>query len=69
MRRHHKERGKSAYIRRDTCENDLFLPSGLDGSLEVGIVPCIDLAVPLDEGRAGVHLKDLLRERSIGSLI
>jgi hypothetical protein len=37
-------------------ENDLFLPGCLDSGSEIGIVPCIDLALTVDERGSWMHL-------------
>ena len=53
------------YIGGDTGDDHLLLPSGLDGSTEVGVIPGIDLTVPTDGGDIGIHVSDLVRERTV----
>lgn len=43
------------------------LVGGADGVAEVGVVPGVDLAVALDQGRGGVHVEDLLGEGAVGT--
>jgi hypothetical protein len=54
-------------IRRDPSDDDLFLPRGFDSGAEVGVVPGVDFALTLDEGRVRVHFQDLLGERAVGT--
>lgn len=55
----------TTYVGGDARENDLLLASGLDSGAEVGVVPGVDLALAVDEGGVGVHLDDLLDQRSV----
>ena len=48
-------RGRTNFCH-DTGEDYLFLPCGLDGSAKVRVVPCVDLALAVDECCVGVHL-------------
>lgn len=51
----------------DAPQYYLSLPSGLDRGAELGVVPGIDLAVASNIRGVGVHLRDLLWKRPIGS--
>lgn len=51
----------------DARDDDLLLPRCLHGVAEVLVIPSIDLAVPLDEGGIGMHLDDLLGQRTVGT--
>lgn len=55
------------YIGSDTANDDLGTASGFDSSLEVGVVPSVDLTVAPDEGGIGELRSDLNGEGSVGS--
>lgn len=55
---------------RDNTTNDNLTPiGGLDGSLELGIIPSADLALSLDQRRIGVQFENLLWQRAVGTLL
>ncbi len=53
----------------DAGDDDLGAAGGLDGGAEVGVVPGVDLALALDERRAGVHVADLLGDEAVGAVL
>lgn len=62
-----KSQEGGADVGRDAGNDDLLLLGGLDSVAELLVVPGVDLAVSLDERRAGVHLQDLVGEGTIGA--
>ena len=58
---------KLTNVGRYACHDDLLLAGGLNGGTEIGIVPGIDFALALDEGRVGVHFQDLFGEGPVRS--
>ena len=48
------------HVGRDTTDDDLLLPSCLDGLPEVSVVPSIHFSLALDVRCVGVHRYDLL---------
>jgi len=40
----------------DSGQDDLGLSGRLDGGAEIGIIPCVDFALAVDEWGSGMHL-------------
>ena len=57
--------GMETHVGRDTTDDDLLLPSCLDGLPEVGVVPCIHFSLALDVRCVGVHRYDLLGQGAV----
>ena len=49
----------------DAGQDNLALARRRDSGAEVGVVPCIDLAVAADQRRVGIHAGDFLREQAV----
>lgn len=58
-----------ADISRNTRHNNLGRVGGFDGISELLVVSSIDLSLTLHEWRIGVHLEDLLRQRTVGAIL
>ena len=63
--RQRQERG--AHIRRDARHDNLRLVGGSDSVTELLVIPGIDFALALHEGRVGEHLEDLLGQGTVGT--
>ena len=57
--------GMETHVGRDTTDDDLLLPSCLDGLPEVGVVPCIHFSLALDVRCVGVHRYDFLGQGAV----
>lgn len=51
----------------DAGHDDLGFVGRPDGVAEVGVVPGIDLALPLDERRVRIHVEDFLWQGAVGT--
>lgn len=51
----------------DSGQDNLLAAGGVDGSPEVSVVPCVDLARSLDQSCVGVHVEDLSWKRAVGA--
>ena len=56
------------YVCGNTGDDDLLAAGGLDSLAEVRVVPSINLALTLHEGRGRVHRENLSGDRSICAL-
>ena len=54
---------------RNTSHNHLLLARSLDRLAELRVIPSVDLALALDERRIGVHIKNRLGQRAVGSVL
>lgn len=51
----------------DAANDKLLLSCRADSGTEIGIVPCINLALTVDEGCIGVHFHDFLEQEAVWS--
>ena len=58
-------RRDKAYIRRNARNDELLFAGSLHGLPKVGVVPCVDLTLSLDERRLRVHINDFVWKWSI----
>lgn len=58
-----------ADISRNTGHDDLRFVGSLDSISKLLVVPGVDLSLTLHKWRIGVHLKDLLRQRAVGTIL
>lgn len=56
-------------IRHNTTDDNLTPIGGLDGSLELGIIPSADLALSLDQRRIGVQFQNLFWQWAVRTLL
>jgi hypothetical protein len=56
-------------VRGNASHNNLLLASSLNRLAELRVVPSVDLALALDEGRIGVHVKNRLGQRAVRSIL
>ena len=56
-------------VRGNASHDDLLLASILNRLADLRVIPSIDLALALDEGRIRVHVKNRLGQRAVGSVL